>query len=68
MIVIDVLSSLAFNTEEEERDACGQLLKEKWRGGDIERDKKKSHKNGGEEKNRVGEGNRLVSPPCLMLD
>lgn len=40
MIVIDVLSSLAFNTEEEERDACGQLLKEKWRGGDIERDKK----------------------------
>lgn len=40
VIVIDVLSSLAFNTEEEERDACGQLLKEKWRGGDIERDKK----------------------------
>lgn len=53
MIVIDVLSSLAFNTEEEEREACGQLLKEKWRGGNIERDKKK---NGGEEKKEREKG------------
>lgn len=53
--------------EEEKREVCGQLLKERWRGGDIEGDKKK-HNDGSEEKERVGEGNRLVSPACLALD
>ncbi len=50
-----------------EREARGRLLKERWRGGDIE-GIKKNHNDGGEEKERVGEGNRLVSPACLALD
>lgn len=68
-MVIDVLSSLAFNTEERKKRERGSwtTAEGEMEGRRYRRDKK-NHNDGGEEKERVGEGNRLVSPACLALD